>query len=271
VNSNDLIAGGRQVGIVFLCVMLLFGTLLLLWVPRLAQPVIFKVKQTFFVPAKGTISRITVYENSAFLQRLHGGHTPKMPSSAYYVRVWADYEYTGKQYTVDVKKYKGQYGSFREAYEEARKIAPYQEIRFESYYKKQYLPEDALFFKQLKPPAQSGRQATISFKTNPRNPHETSLMDQDVPIPQVGILIGLLLMFIIPYGAAWFFLYHFGKWRVLSSVLVLLAICINIVLCAIIKKHQLPEDYRLSRKPYFSVLVGPNYTYDQIKPFIEAE
>jgi hypothetical protein len=272
MNAQDLTAGARQVGIVFLCLMVFGGTLIVYWIPRFSKPIIYKFRQATFVPVQGTLSKITVYESGGTVRRSTGATVARNSFSAYYVRVWAEYAFNGKPVQVEVKKFKGQHQSLQEAYNVARSIAPFQEIGLEFYRSKKIEREDDIsFLKGLKTPSHLPEKAALSFKVNPHDPVETSLSDQEVPFVQTASLIGIILMYLALLSFSWFVLFHFGKWRVLSSLLVLSVVCINIVLCVVVNKHQTPDDYRLSRKPHFGVVLGPDFNYEKVKPYVEEE
>lgn len=272
MNSNDMAIGARQTGIVLLCIIVFAGTLIVYWLPLLSKPIIYKFKQASFVHAQGEISKVTIYESYGAEKKTTGGVTVSGPFSAYYVRVWVDYTFNGKPYRVEVKKYKGQHETLQEAYTVVRNIAPVQDVGLEFYRKKKIdISADVSFLKKLRTPQQSQQRTDISFMVNPHNPKETSLSDQKVPFVWVASFVGTILIYAILLSFAWVVLFYFGKWRILSSVLVLSVIGINIVLSVVIKQHQQPEDYMLLRKPHFSVMLGPNYTYEQVKPYVEEE
>lgn len=158
-----------------------------------------------------------------------------------------------------------EYDSPEQAVLAARKMAPGYSILLESYwpYKSRFPSLD--FLEKYTWESGPDKPSTVSFKVNPGNPSQTNLSNRSRGFLDFASFVGVLLLYAVPLLFGGFSILHFGQRKALALILMTIAVCMDILLAFMWIQFSKPEFYRLEKKPKFSVVLGPDFSYDQFK------
>lgn len=243
----------------------------LLWLSSQAiHPISYKFKESSFVPVQATINSVTIYESkSSEKKRSSSYNGTRSGVDAYFVRLDATFSYNDRTYTVDAKKYGGQYETFAEAYAVTRSVAPEMPVTVSYYYKKKISMPDQIDFLKTFKQLNHKNSAPMSIKINPKNPMETTLDDPYVANKVVQLLLTFVFFF-VPIAFSWFCIRHFGKAPALANGIVLIVLVVDCMLAFVINKTS-PNVDHTSGAPKFSFVMDTSFNYDHIKQFITEE
>jgi hypothetical protein len=270
MTDTEMASTSRVIGIILMVLCSIPGIFLLFLSSRAINPIFYKVKELSFVPVQGTINNVTIYESRSTEKRRSSNYTgTRSGVDAYFIRLAVTFSYNNKSYSVDAKKFSGQFETFTEAYSAVKQIAPQMPVTVEYYYKKKItMPEQIEFLKNFnqKPVYLAN---TIDFKINKNNPNETSLDDPYIR-NKIMILLLTIVFFVIPIILSWLCIKFLGKSPGFANGILLLILIIDCLIAFIINKASPQIDY-LANSPKFGFVIDSNFKYKQIEQYVVEE
>jgi hypothetical protein len=267
MTDTEMASTSRIIGLILMIFFSIPGIFLLFLSSRAINPIVYKIKELSFIPVQGEINNVTIYESKSTEKKKRSSYSgTRSGVDAYFVRLGVSFLHNNKSYSVDAKKFSGQFESFTEAYSEVKKVAPGMPITIAYYYKNQITMPDQIEFLKKFNQKTDRFSAPINFSINKNNPSETSLDDPYI-VNKIVILLLTIVFFIIPLVLSWLCIKFLGKSSGFANSSILIVFLIDFLLAFIINKASPQTDY-LANSPKFSFVIDSEFNYEQIKQYV---
>lgn len=270
MTDTEMASTSRIIGIILMILFSIPGVFLLFLSSRAINPIVYKIKELGFIPVQGTINNVTIYESKSSEKKRSSSYPgTRSGADAYFIRLEVTFLYNNKSYSIDAKKFSGQFETFTEAYSVVKRIAPEMPITIEYYYKKKITMPDQIEFLKNSKQKTDRFSAPINFNINKNNPNETSLDDPYI-VNRIVMLLLTIVFFIIPLIISWFCIKILGKSPGFANNSFFIILLIDCLLAFVVNKVSPEIDY-LSKNPKFSFVVDSKFQFEQIKQYVAEE